>query len=80
MRENNEQSRGGAGRCVRTERCGGRCGETALDSDHVHDLEVWFTMSQIEVVLHVEDGVRYIVSVVQNVVHIYQHKERRDRV
>lgn len=39
MYENNEELRGGADRCVRTEHCDGRCGETALDSDHVHDEE-----------------------------------------
>jgi len=62
MYENEEQSRGGAGRCVRTEHCDGRCGETALDSDHVHDGEgVPPSWRQIELIWHVEGGgVRYI--------------------
>ena len=39
MYGNKEQSRGGAGRCVRTEHCDGRCGETTLDLDHVRSEE-----------------------------------------
>ena len=51
MYENKEQSGGGIGRCVRAEHCDGRCGETALDSDHVRWGRMCFAVGQIEVIL-----------------------------